>query len=226
MVNQNFKVTTDIKDFLKKSRQHKKPYFYELKGKTFYITPNIMSPKFSYAPQFFMDYWNIQENDTVLDVGTGSGVLAIFASDIAKKVIATDINPYCLESVKKSIEINNADVELRIGNMFDIVKEDELFSKIFFNAPYFSRKPKDNLERAVFDKDYKAMEAFLKDAKHHLTRNGQVLVGFSELGDVKRIEKMMEFYMYEITRKDVETYGHTRILYTLDRWIPCGCPPI
>lgn len=226
MVDKNFEVTTDIEEFLKKSRSHKEPYIFELKGKRFYVDPHIMSPKYSYAPQFFMDYWNIDKDDVILDVGTGSGILAIFASDIAKKVVASDINPYCLESVKRSAELNNANLEIRIGNMFDVVKEGEKFTKIFFNAPYFNRKPKDELEKAVFDEDYKVMEAFLKDAKKHLARNGNVLIGFSELGDVKKIESMIEYYMYEVTKKSRENYGHTRILYTTEKWIPCGCPPL
>lgn len=210
-----FNVTTPVNDFITKSLSHKNPYIVHIKDKSLYIQPFVVSPKYSYAPQFFMKYWNINENDTVLDIGSGSGILAIFASDIAKKVVASDINPYAITCIKKSMELNNSIIDFRIGNLFEIVKPGEKFSKILFNAPYFNKKASNELELGLFDENYTVMKAFLSGAKKHLTRNGLVLLGFSKLGEVKTIESLIQENDYVIKEKFVETFGHTRILYYL-----------
>ncbi len=212
-----FEVTTPVNDFIRKSLSHKKPYMTSkpIKGKYFYCHPFVVSPEYSYAPQFFSDYWEIKEDDTVLDIGSGCGILAILAAEIAEKVVASDINPYSLECIRENMRIHNASIDLRIGNMFEVVREGEKFTKILFNAPYFNEQATNELEIGLFDKDYKVMGLFLEGAMNHLTEDGLALVGFSELGEVDTVEGLIRKNEYSIADKKVETFGHTRILYYL-----------
>jgi len=72
----------------------------------------------------------------VLDLGTGSGILAIIASKLgARKIIATDISKRALANASINLKINNIEnVELRYGSLYQPV-EDEDFDVIISNPP-------------------------------------------------------------------------------------------
>jgi predicted RNA methylase len=49
----------------------------------------------------------VKSNDVVYDLGTGSGILAMIASRITKKVYAVELDPITYEYAKENIKINN-----------------------------------------------------------------------------------------------------------------------
>jgi len=71
----------------------------------------------------------------VADVGTGSGVLALSAARAgAARVIATDINPRCLDFARATFQLNGeSDIELRSGSIDCVVGEADV---IVANPPY------------------------------------------------------------------------------------------
>jgi len=69
---------------------------------------------------------NIRPGDKVIDVGTGSGILAIGAAMCgAKDVLAIDIDPYAIQTAAQNIEINGVGNTVRIqqGDLLDHVEE-------------------------------------------------------------------------------------------------------
>lgn len=73
---------------------------------------------------------------TALDVGTGSGVQALWAARHSERVVAVDINPRALNLAEFNARLNGVDnVEFRLGSMFEPVA-DERFDLIVSNAPY------------------------------------------------------------------------------------------
>lgn len=69
----------------------------------------------------------IQHGDTVIDVGTGSGVLSIGAAMLgASKVHALDLDEVAVKSARENIELNKVEkkVEVFHGNLLDTVKEE------------------------------------------------------------------------------------------------------
>jgi len=60
--------------------------------------------------------------DTVLDLGTGSGILSIAAAlKGAKKVMAVDLNPLCVKTAMRNVMLNSVEgiVEIVEGNVLD-----------------------------------------------------------------------------------------------------------
>lgn len=65
----------------------------------------------------------IHGNETVLDVGCGSGILSIAALKLgAKRVVGTDLDPDCMISTHDNMEVNHLDQNLGtfyVGNLID-----------------------------------------------------------------------------------------------------------
>lgn len=63
----------------------------------------------------------LKGGETVFDVGTGSGILAITASKLgAKHVLAIDLDPIAVDSARINVELNKeTEIEVREGNLLD-----------------------------------------------------------------------------------------------------------
>lgn len=72
---------------------------------------------------------------TVLDLGTGSGVLALHAARTASRVVATDVSARALDYARLTTALNEMDVELRLGSLYDPVAG-ERFDRIVSNPPF------------------------------------------------------------------------------------------
>lgn len=71
-----------------------------------------------------------------LDLGTGSGLIAVLCAEWAECVVATDISPRALELARASAWLNGiAKLDLRLGSWFDPV-QGELFDLVMCNPPY------------------------------------------------------------------------------------------
>jgi protein-L-isoaspartate O-methyltransferase len=89
------------------------------------------------APSAILATLTSRENVwSALDVGTGSGVQAIWAARHCERVVAVDINPKALNLAAFNAHLNGVDnVEFRQGNLFEPVAG-ERFDLIVSNAPY------------------------------------------------------------------------------------------
>lgn len=147
-------------------------------------------------------------NPTIIDVGTGSGAIAISLSkELNTHVYASDISLDALEVAKINIDKNNADVELIHGDMLkpyidsgikvDIIvsnppyiKEDEQIEDIVKNnEPHLALYAKNN--------GLEYYERILKDAKKIL--NDRYLIAF-EIGNMqsKDIEELAYKYLGDV----------------------------
>jgi len=73
-----------------------------------------------------------------LDLGTGSGIGAIFAARRGYHVIGVDINPEAVRCARINVLLNNLEgrVEIRAGDLFTPVAGDQ-FDLVLFNPPFY-----------------------------------------------------------------------------------------
>jgi len=174
------------------------PFFYRIGEKIFYTTPEVFNPYFFTASSIlFAKHLFIPEGATVLDLGTGSGILAIFAADKAQKVIATDISPYAIRTIRINTKLNKLSkkIMIRRGSLFRPLKEK--FDIILFNPPYFPLKPKTYKEAALYcGPNYLLLQKFLSKAKTYLNPNGLIQLSLSSYMDLNFIHKLFKKYKF------------------------------
>jgi release factor glutamine methyltransferase len=138
----------------------------------------------------------VNESDNVLEIGTGTGIIAIIVSKRAKKIIAVDINRFAVECAQKNVEINHALVDVKLGDLFDPV-ENEKFDLILFNTPYLPTDEdeivNDELEAAWNggEDGRSVINRFIEDLPMHLTPKGRVQLVQSSLSNIEETIGML-----------------------------------
>lgn len=109
--------------FAFQENRKKRKHAYSLKKE--YTTPfgevKICLSEKVYEPQgglFFLDYINIFPGETVIDIGTGTGILAIAAAKAGGKVSATDISSDIIELAEYNADLNNIFIRTSVGSYF------------------------------------------------------------------------------------------------------------
>ena len=92
---------------------------------------------------------------TVLDVGTGSGAIALslaFEGSFAS-VVASDVDPVALDVARRNAESSGLSdrVDFRAGSLFEVLDRDERFDVIVSNPPYVAEREVGTLEPEVRD---------------------------------------------------------------------------
>jgi methylase of polypeptide subunit release factors len=113
---------------------------------------------------------------SALDIGTGSGALAVFASMHADRVVATDVNERALAFTRFNAALNGrTNIETRLGSLLEPV-EGERFDLIVSNSPFVISPERKYLFRdAGFELDG-LTETLLRGLHEHLQPGGWATV--------------------------------------------------
>lgn len=168
----------------------------EYKGIYYETHPEVYEP--AEDTFLFAENLQVERRDRVLDIGTGTGLLAIIASKKCSKVTATDINPHAIDCAVKNLITNKSyNVELKKGDLFEPVKN-EKFDLILFNTPYLpthkDERLGDELDAAWdggIDGRY-VIDRFLEGLEDHLNPGGRVQLVQSSLSDIDRTIKKLK----------------------------------
>ncbi|MBR4447640.1 HemK2/MTQ2 family protein methyltransferase [Methanobrevibacter sp.] len=164
------------------------------------------------------DNLEIEKGQSVLEIGTGSGVVAMYASRLTDRITVTDINFDACGLARKNFEENNIEnIEILFGNLFEPVKNRK-FDVILFNTPYLPTEEGEVLEDTInyaFDggiNGRKVIDMFLNEVGNHLNDGGTVqliqsslsgndetLTRLDELGFIAEIKASEHFFFEDIT---------------------------
>lgn len=148
-----------------------------------------------------------RNNIAILDLGTGSGAIAITISKILPnaKVTATDISKEALEIAKKNNKHLSASVSFVQGNLFEPIKNCK-FDIIVSNPPYIPTGEINKLDPTVKDFEPKmaldggadGLEIIRKivgSAKSYLNQGGCLAleIGFGQAAEVSKFFKYAGF---------------------------------
>ncbi|MFZ6776340.1 50S ribosomal protein L11 methyltransferase [Undibacterium sp. Ji83W] len=157
-------------------------------GKEFLVFPETFWPFTDSQP--LVKSFKIKPGDSVLDVGTGSGVIAIFACyGGASKVTAVDINPAAIKSAKHNAKLHGFDklMTVKKSNLFQALK-DEQFDVITANLPFRDKPAHDVVACSQWDTDFKTNTLFFAEVGKHLKPEGRIYFAQSNFGAIDQIK--------------------------------------
>lgn len=164
------------------------------------------------------DNLEIQEGQSVLEIGTGSGIVAMYASRLTDRITVTDINFDACELARRNFEDNGIEgIEILFGNLFEPVGNRK-FDVILFNTPYLPTEDDDVIDDTInyaFDggvNGRKVIDLFLNEVRNHLNDSGivqliqsslsgnqETLQKLDELGFIAEIKASEHFFFEDIT---------------------------
>lgn len=139
----------------------------------------------------------LDSSDTVLEIGTGTGLVAISASYNCSEVTCTDINPSAIKCAEANIKLNNREnITIIMSDLFENINEN--YDLIIFNTPYLPVMDEEHV-----DDDYskawdggengrQVIDKFIKEAPKYLKNGGKIQLVQSSLSDNEKTLEMFE----------------------------------
>jgi tRNA G10 N-methylase Trm11 len=191
------------------------------------------NPAFSKSARFFqflasqeLQYAVKKKNNIhVLDVGTGSGIIALSASIIGCVALGTDIDASAIKQAQKNathLKLNN--VSFIKSDLFNNIPKKK-FDYIIFNPPCIADADKSEgklplyLDKALYDRGLFLFEEFIKNSGKYLLRKGKILTMVSsesyktsqrKYGGINFVHYLANKYGYT-TIKKIDTLTRPRI---------------
>jgi release factor glutamine methyltransferase len=200
-MKENKRVVKKIVAVFDQIKLEKKPYYFNIKGRKLVVLPDVFSPRhFVDSKLFPIEIPKIVKNKSFLEIGTGTGIVALLCAKNGAKVVATDINPEAIKNCKLNAKNWKVNVDVRKGSVFQPVKKDEKFDFIFWNHPfnYVDKKPKEMLLNSGLDYHYVKLKEYIKEGKKFLNPKGILLLGTGSIAKISFIKKLAKANDYKI----------------------------
>jgi len=194
----------------------------------YYVTPDVLIPRQETEQlavsvmTMIVKLFGTDPNITICDIGTGSGILAIYLKEYFKNsvVIGTDISSKCLGIARKNAEKHGVFVDFRECNMMDAIQGP--IDVIVSNPPYILDE-KTVAEETLKYEPHLALFAnpttkYYEEILSHINlMNKKYIIAF-EIGEdmEESLTKLLEEKYPGIAYKfEKDIYGKMRFLYII-----------
>ncbi|WP_185658114.1 class I SAM-dependent methyltransferase [Burkholderia sp. Bp8992] len=179
---------------------------YECEGRSFDVHAGVFPPTHFQSTGIFTRHLPYRRGGSFLEIGCGAGVTAVTAALAGcARVVAADISEAAVLNTRANVLLHGVaeQVSTRHGDLFDVLQPGERFDQIFWNSnfvfvpeDYVFEQP---ILQAFCDAGYLAHRRFLREATRHLMPGGELLIGFSSLGDERALTEMLAEHDYSST---------------------------
>lgn len=172
--------------YLQRNRQ------YTSNGISLEIPPQVFHPGFFFSTKLLLRSINTLplKGKTLLELGAGSGFIAMHAEKQGALVTASDINLVAIEYLKKNRQRNGSSVRIVHSDLFDGIPL-EAFDIIAINPPYYKKDPHSPEDYAWYcGKKGQYFERLFTDLGNYMHDTSQVLMILCDGCDIDMISSM------------------------------------
>lgn len=187
--------------------------------KEFLVYPETFWPFADSLP--LVTHFRIEPGENVLDVGTGSGVIGVFACHRgAARVVGVDINPAAVRSATHNARAHGfaGTMEVLQSDLFDALG-DERFDVVTANLPFRNKPAHDVVAMSQWDTDFKVNTRFFEGVGRHLRPRGRIYFVQSNFGEIEatmRLARAAGLRVAELARESIdETRRQEFVVYEM-----------
>ncbi len=153
------------------------------------VSPEVFHPGFFFSTKLLLQYTNTLpvKGKRFLELGCGSGLIAIAAAKRGAIVTASDINPIAVSALEQNSRGNNVDMTIIQSDLFKSFP-DQQFDVIVINPPYYKKQAVTAKDHAWFCGEngeyFSVLFDTLKGYRHSAT---QVIMALFEGCDMEMI---------------------------------------
>lgn len=168
-----------------------------------------------------------QENPTILDIGTGSGnlALAIAKHHDSAQVTTIDASADALALARENAQRHNLENRVRFlqGDLFAPLAQDERFDFIVSNPPYIASEEIPKLPVGVRQYEphlaldggpggFKVFDRLIDEARRHLRPGGHIIVEIGSPQEEHARAKIVSYSEYQLAPTVHDHSRHPRVL--------------
>ena len=175
--------------------------------KEFLVYPDTFWPFADSLP--LVKHFQITPGESVLDVGTGSGVIGVFACDRgAARVVGVDINPAAIRSATHNARMHGFAGTMKVlqSDLFNALG-DERFDVVTANLPFRNKPAPDVVAMSQWDTDFKTNTRFFEGVGRHLNPKGRIYFVQSNFGEIEatmRLAQAAGLQVAELARESID----------------------
>ena len=158
--------------------------------KEFLVYPNTFWPFADSLP--LVKHFRVAPGESVLDVGTGSGVIGIFACyQGAGRVVGVDINPAAIRSATHNVQAHGFADTMTVlqSDLFEGLGEQQ-FDVITANLPFRNKPAHDMVAMSQWDTDFRTNTRFFEGVGRHLRPKGRIYFVQSNFGEIEAMKRL------------------------------------
>jgi release factor glutamine methyltransferase len=191
---------------------------FRVDGFEIHVYPTVFHPKYFGSSLIFgrfVQNLNLQ-GKRFLDLGTGSGIIGLYAARCGAIVTSVDVNPEAVRCAANNADLAGFRVHCVVSDLFRDV-EGEVFDVIAWNPPFFPQPPSTLAEAAVYaGSDHELLRRFADAARQYLAAGGVIYLIFSVDGGLDALETIFRDAGFAIKRVKSERWGLAETMVILE----------
>ena len=202
-----------VKYYLRRDRR----YLY--KGIRIQVNRGVFHPGLFFSTKIFLIFLeNLNlEGLKFLELGAGTGLIALFAAKKGAIVTASDISPLAVENLKLNAKLNNQAIQVIESDLFANFNS-QTFDVIIIQPPFYPQKPISFAEYAWYcGEDYVFFRSLFNQIGKFIHQGTKILMILSDDCDIKTISNISSengFTMNQIMSKKV--FGEWNFIFEIN----------
>ncbi|MEU6117493.1 methyltransferase domain-containing protein [Streptomyces sp. NPDC047117] len=177
---------------------------FRLLGRDWDLLPGVYAPHLTRSAALYAEWIPYPVGGSFCEIGSGTGYLAVTAALRGCRLVhATDITSAAAENITLNARRHGVADRLSVhqGDMFAPLPAGERYDIVFWNSNFVEEPGEGpgtstggDLRLAFYDPDYRAHDAYLRDAPSRLAPGGRLLLGFTSLGNTAKLTELAQRY--------------------------------
>ena len=133
-------------------RYQRRERTYRYAGLRLRVPPGVFHPGLYFSTPVMLRFLATRDlrDKTLLDVGTGSGLLALYAARQGASATALDLHPLAATTARRNAAANGLPLDVLESDLFEALAPGRSFEVVLVNPPYYPLAPRRIEEHAFY----------------------------------------------------------------------------